>query len=633
MPHPSLDLRNLSKLPANLRTIALSALEDPQAQDAQIALSHIQGYIVAGDHMSVPPNAFLPVIYDLLKAPDSRHDLPPDTELETYLPMHPRTMAAMSTLDHLAQSSSIPKKLLPDIWRRLWPRIQFQNRYIPQLCDDIKDEAAISTLHLSLIRHLAFLNSNQHPHADIDSTPGVRGLLIRIWSRGSEHLGAAADILADLLNDFMPVTDHVPDYAEIIAGAGGTPHDLASLTVKHIDNLTKTLRDNPVGTKGRIEAADWLLEVILVKNDLEVFALHGLVASIMRCALSLNARRPDRAITVTYFKCIYLIRGLFGVPPGLPCLLEGLTWSLLAVIIDCGMDGLPKNHPVFAPITEILSIICSQLVMRSVLNRVEPILQKLRPSDMAILRESAEFWASWSHLTQLATERLQMKARFEQEYDSRRFCDNIKCGRVALKTELRRCSQCMGRFYCSTTCQSVDWKPEYHAGEHYSVCRHPVMRSYKDNFSTRSRAFLRFLMHHDYLAQKQRILQLQLEFMRQTKDDPITFYTEFDYTKGEVELAVHPAYDMIDICRNSGDTRLWLDHCERRVRDPGRIQLHVAVTAEGDKKKYAVFPLRSDSPKIRDALVDLVGRYDALTVKERDRHLRSIAEVQVLELH
>ncbi|KAJ7469606.1 hypothetical protein FB451DRAFT_355419 [Mycena latifolia] len=646
MPHPSLDFGNLAKLPANLRKLALSA--QAPASDSEDAISQIRAYVLEGEDNPVSPTAFLPVIYHLLKPPE--HPLPEDqpllsdAELELYLPFLARVLTAMEMLETLAKHSQVQRKVVPDLWQRLWPYLQFQNRYITQLADD---EIAIATLHLSLIRHLAFPNNNRHPQSDIDQTFGIRRVIMRIWSRCYASLGAAADDLGDLLQDFMGVRmqdasqvlqGRSPHFPEILDGAGGTLHDLASLAVKHVNAVAADVQTYPDGIKGRIQGMTFWIELIAVDGalDLAVFNTHGLLRALTECIIALRQASFDHTellIKSAYFKALYVIPRMARVSPGLPYVVEALDEGLLFVVVQCGMWGLAKGHPLVRPLTDILRVVlCGQLAVHSVLRRVERSLKRIDTFDLTHMRDN-ELWPAWSQFNLLARARLKIKARFDAKNISKRFCDNIPCSRIAQKRTFRSCAQCATRYYCSPACQAVDWT----TGGHQKVCRTLRGTPRDEDLSRKDNAFLRHLVHHDYQAQKRHIMMLQLEFMQNSETEPQPLYTEFDYIEGEAKFAIYSTQRLPALLPSDTARAQWADHCARLARDPGKMQLHVALTEAGYRPRYSIFPLRSDSTALHDGLAELIEQWDILSISERTESSRSLEgriQIQgVTELH
>ncbi|KAJ7302906.1 hypothetical protein DFH08DRAFT_945482 [Mycena albidolilacea] len=224
----------------------------------------------------------------------------------------------------------------------------------------------------------------------------------------------------------------------------------------------------------------------------------------------------------------------------------------------------------------------------------------------------------WSTFAELLSFRLEIMQRFDaQNGVSQRGCDNPKCCKIGAKTEFKRCSGCKAFRYCSRECQTADW----HEGAHRSACplHRDQYRFVDERFTSRDRAFLRFLLHHDYLQARRKILFDQVPILRDNPDCPA--WTMFDYRHGGVEIGTH----LIDL--EGENAPEWLDRVARTVESGGRMQLHVMLLRDGELTKFWVMPLRSNSSFVRDSVVrlgasvvdgtdGLVGAFESLEIPE-----------------
>ncbi|KAJ7894262.1 hypothetical protein B0H14DRAFT_3854379 [Mycena olivaceomarginata] len=93
-----------------------------------------------------------------------------------------------------------------------------------------------------------------------------------------------------------------------------------------------------------------------------------------------------------------------------------------------------------------------------------------------------------------------------------------------------------------------------------------------------TRAFLRFLLHHDYLQARREILFNQVPILRDNPDCPA--WTMFDYRHGRVEIGTH----LTDL--EGENAPEWLDRVARTVESGGRMQLHVMLLRDGELTKF-----------------------------------------------
>lgn len=156
--------------------------------------------------------------------------------------------------------------------------------------------------------------------------------------------------------------------------------------------------------------------------------------------------------------------------------------------------------------------------------------------------------------------------------------------------------------------------------------------TYPARLSTRTQAFIRTLLHTDYLAQKPTILLLQVEFLAAHPNQP--FYVGFDYTDGRAVVRVYPLED------SGGPWGVPRDQCNneyltRAERGGGRMVLHRVFVSTGEAHYMRWLPLRitssvletgvrrlarelegtqrSDFDAVRPRLVPQIAALDAVT--------------------
>jgi hypothetical protein len=156
--------------------------------------------------------------------------------------------------------------------------------------------------------------------------------------------------------------------------------------------------------------------------------------------------------------------------------------------------------------------------------------------------------------------------------------------------------------------------------------------------STRGKAFLRYLVHHDYIKHKEEIFNLQREFMVSSSSP---FYTQFDYIDGDVLLEVLPVEQLESLFGRD----LANVYISRMAESGGKMQLDVVIASQGHIKLDAskplmpivypwLFPMRSDSARLLDGLQSIVaaqGRMSEAELKERVKVL--VKDSTVVESH
>ncbi|KAJ7471089.1 hypothetical protein FB451DRAFT_1252983 [Mycena latifolia] len=67
-------------------------------------------------------------------------------------------------------------------------------------------------------------------------------------------------------------------------------------------------------------------------------------------------------------------------------------------------------------------------------------------------------YEQWDKFLTLAKERLDVFHSYNSgQYPSMRACDNMKCCKIGVKSGFKYCNACRSVYYCSETCQFVDW--------------------------------------------------------------------------------------------------------------------------------------------------------------------------------
>ncbi|KAJ7877991.1 hypothetical protein B0H14DRAFT_2712317 [Mycena olivaceomarginata] len=166
----------------------------------------------------------------------------------------------------------------------------------------------------------------------------------------------------------------------------------------------------------------------------------------------------------------------------------------------------------------------------------------------------------------------------------------MKCFDHRIGVSQRGCDNPKAFRYCSKDCQIFDWSQGMHKFWHM----HRVNYQHTNEILTsRERAFLRFLLHHDYLEARGAIFSDKIPIVCDDPEDPS--FTIFNYLHGRVKVETFPM--------SSIDKYIWADHVRRALDSDGRMELHVMLLRFGNKKDYWILPLRSNSSYHRDSLV------------------------------
>ncbi|KAJ7923925.1 hypothetical protein B0H13DRAFT_1864403 [Mycena leptocephala] len=110
-----------------------------------------------------------------------------------------------------------------------------------------------------------------------------------------------------------------------------------------------------------------------------------------------------------------------------------------------------------------------------------------------------------------------------------------------------------------------------------------------DHIRQSDKAFLRALIHHDYMERRDSIWLWQMRYIRQKPHTmPLVM---FDYTVPF--LLVQVALGQPD-----GGDSAWADCSARAARSRGRMQMHLVKVKDGSSTRHLVFPLRSTTGEV-----------------------------------
>ncbi|KAJ7762168.1 hypothetical protein B0H16DRAFT_1529913 [Mycena metata] len=618
--HPCLELSQLTGLPSNIRACAQRACLDTET--ALDELGDLQEYLSRGSSQHL---LILPVVHSVLDPTNIIRECHFGADAEYGGWDLLRARLALQLLGVIARNVTIPSDIIAELWPRVWDWIEFQCEYIVHVYSDILFQ--LSTVHLEIISRLAVAPGSKVVHPAIDTTPGVRLAITRAWKWILEDERAGSIPVFEVMSVIRIHSNDQLD--EMVAGAGGQYTDLAALVVTQLNVFAEDLS---LHTGGQKFFMIFLRELLANAEFHQCLLAEGIILALVTVV---NGRVYNLQILHREFIDIYfdLLTKCLRIAPGYPWLIQALKAGLLTTLGDYGSLHMMENTPA---LDVLLSQFPQYLYCYSVLRHLEPAMEDFKKSDHVVIHNLRS--SIWSTFFRLVKEKLAVKADFEARYKSMKFCDNMACATVLPKAKFRRCSQCLDTYYCSPECQSVDWE----AGDHRNMCtqlKSEVFIPFSFDLSTREKAFLRHLIHRDYLRNKEYILNLRTEFMI-TSSEP--FYTQFDYIDGDVVLDVLPAEDLRSLFGND----LANVYISRMAQSGGRMQLDVAIGAQGSitlgkgppsSIVYPwIFPMRSDSPRLNDGLRDIVSRAEKGGISESEKKALVkllINQSAMLELH
>ncbi|KAJ7611520.1 hypothetical protein DFH06DRAFT_1308299 [Mycena polygramma] len=248
----------------------------------------------------------------------------------------------------------------------------------------------------------------------------------------------------------------------------------------------------------------------------------------------------------------------------------------------------------------------------------------------------------------LALERIAIKKEYDlPQRSSYLACDNMDCGKIAAKSDFRRCSGCRQRHYCCSKCQVLDWNV---ADGHRVYCVGLAFGANLyiepggglktitggSNLSKRDVSFLRTLVHHDY--NNVRVIMRTQQMLQDSRT------VCFTYIKTGMDGNVYVSAGIDRANAVQMQQAAWpheVDWQARLKRGGGRIDVHLVFVSEGQATRIHLIPLRSSDGAISHRLDQLSRMLPVGTTIEQlmDRFPQICGEVEdlldtdVVEIH
>ncbi|KAJ6613872.1 hypothetical protein B0H10DRAFT_2047006 [Mycena sp. CBHHK59/15] len=572
--HPSLGIQQFAQLPLSLRKIAKAAA------DASVPDVTKLFQLTASNHPQ--SHLFIPAFYACLDT--AKMPTPDEMDLVThtnYTTIQTQSTALQALL--IAAPSNIRSEAFPDLWRRVWPWIQFLHTY----GQSIRIAPANNTATILVLLLRCFLDHSTSAQL-IDSTPGVRATISHCWKtflrRSGEHDPALPQVCSFVARDYRSFSNVYLD--EYIEGAGGSAEDLAVLVMRHLKHVTDVTTAPQRFLLSSILAFASRIDGSLDTDNRLAFHATLLSSGIVKLVLKIWRTAITFADDQLQGACCGLLGREFSTSEGYPHLEQALKAGLLPVIASAAIH---------APRTASSSMFefCLDCVLPGATVRLSSLLQMEKSLPEVPPAREAGRPNRWNTFAELAHERIKFMRGFQSLTDaSWQACGNISCGKRIERAALQTCSVCKSEYYCSRVCQHSDWKE----GGHRERCkREPKIEADR----LRSTAFMRELLNHDYAENKYEILLQQWRFIKAWPNKQ--FFTMFDYTEGRPKISV-AVVDPHMSGSSERSVRLWMESSRRAARSAGRMELHLMVVQAGPEANHDMFPMRSANSRVHDQL-------------------------------
>ncbi|KAJ6536966.1 hypothetical protein B0H19DRAFT_380169 [Mycena capillaripes] len=615
--HPALQLENLATLRPSLRRSASLMLTSNAANTRRIHGD--RPLICITPRENILP--FLPVWYANL---DCAHIPSPDTIDAAQAIGHAvdGVSGAAYSLQAITMLHDAPQDVYPELWSRAWPWMQFLHTYHEHLLA-LPVKKQLYATFTGVIVHFQISDNGLRLVA---STPGIRAVM-----------GAAWDVLIDG-NDAEPMRkvsffinydlgSNFWSVGQYLEGSGGGIDHLASMIVKQLQHAAVDAR-TPMSKPDSLHfsaATTFILRLrkgfsgpsckgIVVSiarakefsEQLDAAAIrHGivptLVAGICSLALAPSAHRNGLEL-LTY--ALNIVAGYSTTAPGRLRICEALQAGILRAVVLVASAGLHSDE-LYRQLDFILaSMLPSYMVYRSILLQMPTFFADVEQLVKAETFNISPLLASWQRFHALVQERLAFLARFDSTpcvlYKG---CDNMECGQISLKAELRRCSTCLDLYYCSKQCQKVDWR----AGHRDACRRFAGLRRLPEEMqcSLQDRAFLRALLHHDYLIHRQQVYTKQISAWAEETSQ--LCYIVFNYMKGPVSIVLRPWESGILDHPQDWVTRHHNHGC-RAAKSRRLLEVHLMAIPNGTKTHWKIIPMRHIGSEVPDKLFEIARK-------------------------
>ncbi|KAJ7190651.1 hypothetical protein GGX14DRAFT_482808 [Mycena pura] len=593
--HPSLRLANLSGLSGSLRRLAIGAVRG--SYDDIGALF---------DKLPYLPQSSLrllgPVFYVTLDPADisTFHQLE-SSDASTVRTRLYAVLVSLLCITNLASRGAVPPEALHDLWPRIWSWIEF----IETFRDNLPlDSTLYWFLYKGYIGFVKVLRENAEAHDQdtgfLPESSGMRAIISRAWRHAldtkEEH--AMTEIGRLLAWDKAGANCAGPEHFDEFVSGAGSRTDLAALVVAQLRHSFP--RPDSVATPDALSQLSGLLNLLWnafnTHLDFRTALLNqGVITALTIVVRALTTSEQPQTDIFLNFVLQTLTRSL-TYSESQVLITEALRAGLLRSLFSCGSrkNTAEINRYILCLLRERLPP-CT--VYFSVLSQLRTSLREVQDLDPVFYFARRDHLQHWQAFVDLVAERFEVVEVYRTgSLTALRACDNLECAKICSKRQLKRCSQCSVRLYCSLSCQKSDWRNEHRADCLNLRERHLAQST---RLSVRDMSFLRALMNHDYALKQE---DIALDLLRFMHAHPSRLpHTRFDYSQGRCEVSID---------RKSEDDlaieALYPEDTARVRRSAGTMQMHLLGVGiregQGMKMAWRMVSLRSASAEVYHGL-------------------------------
>ncbi|KAJ7086199.1 hypothetical protein C8R44DRAFT_821145 [Mycena epipterygia] len=632
--HPSLLVRNTSRLRSSLRPVALAAVNGSSKDLAKLC-------VVLNSLPEDQAVGLLPVLYVHLD-PSSIPD--PDVldtiiATSTRLPCIDNASKSLYSLSTMARKRLFPLDAVPFLWARVSKWVFFLATYWDHLPGFNAAEQPIMRVAYCAI--LLRLKEHQQTSVVMSATRGVRRMYAASWATMVHYNGipdpnAPQASLAELTIPLLALSNRMDDmkdinnFEEVVDACGGSYRDLAMVLTKHLSLATADSKSQ-MAVGALTSALMFLQPTHGIHDDFtSVLLSHGIISSLVS-ALDIDRMAPP-VIGLPHKPvdlCLALLIEYIKTSPRFTWIAEALRAGLLRYVISFSENIVEESQRgMYSDLQDLLStVLPSGLVSYTVVSQMKRYFSEIETVSQSAKFSRSALFEDWSVFKTLVEERVKVFDAWESAgMPSFLACDNMKCTKIGKKEDFKSCSACRSASYCSPQCQRVDW-----LDIHRNICdtlQSTRVDCHDNALNTRERAFLRALLHADYQRLRFKTLIRVLIFMHHQPDEP--FFVLFDYTLASgVEIGVRPKAEL-------QPTDYVEAQWDRLARAGGRMTLHVMVFGLQQLSHRLMFPLRATSPTLHDGMRRISHNMNVLQPAQVEALLHVLiqtADKEGMEIH
>ncbi|KAJ6496312.1 hypothetical protein C8R45DRAFT_1072542 [Mycena sanguinolenta] len=445
--HPSLmiSLSNCSRLPSALRMRAVAVARGSEVET--IALLAGLGS-TAPEHLPLLVPAFCAALIStriprILARFDSSGWMSIRSDI---VQVH----FCLNGISDLGALKAIPSSAFVDLWKIVWPWIEFLDEYEESLCGDnlLRDAFDGANRYTGFLVLICVLrNSRETSEAAeklIDSTDGLYIVVGRAWG----HLIHAKDDaglthVSYFLGLWLPsVNVNSPAFHDLISGTGGTQTDLASIVVSHIKRVFPSPH-SPVTRDSNLHLAAALpiatCEGVTGSSDpaFQRTLLSCGIVPALTIAFRALCHSPLGTMETVVLKEFFLL--LLDQISSFPqmWLPQSLHVGLLEILFTT------HNREAISPsfVAFIKDVLSPATVYHSVVVQLEISLPHVLGRDAAAIFSDAPLVALWESFLRMIASRIRLREEYcKGTLTATRECHDLECARIRPKEQVKRCT-------------------------------------------------------------------------------------------------------------------------------------------------------------------------------------------------